>query len=95
MHAFRVNDELVRVKAVSHFNMRAEGVIDAPELFAKAYERPVTASLRYTKPLSQRAAGRSDWKAKKRDISMVAFAGDVFRKPVWNGGDGAQGRVEC
>ena len=89
---FWVNDEIVREKDTSFFNMRAtnsmvrmttsEGTIEAlpscgrfmgsaeaPKLFAKAYERPITEWFEGTKQLSTelKAVGLD---GKERDISL-------------------------
>ena len=73
---FRINDETVREKDISFFNMRATnsmvrvstsgrtiealpscahfmGSAEAPKLFAKAYERPITEWFEGTKQLSK------------------------------------------
>ena len=66
------------------------GSAEALELFAKAYESLHNAWLRATEHLSRelRATGLD---GKDRDISLVAFADDVFRKLVWDGRDCADG----
>ena len=59
----------------------------------KAYERPTAEWLEGTAQLSKelRAVGMD---GKERDISLVAFADDVFRKLVWDGHDKEEGVPE-
>ena len=103
---FRVDDEFVREKDISFFNMRATdsvvrmttseeaieallscghfmGSAEAPKLFARAHERPITEWFQGTKHLSKelKAVGLD---GNLRDISLGAFADDVFRKLVWD-----------
>ena len=58
---------------------------EAPKLFAKSYERPIIEC-----PLSNelKAVGLD---GKERDISLEAFADDVFRKLVRDGQDEEEG----
>ena len=60
------------------------GSAEAPKLFAKAHERPMTEWFEGTKQLSKelKAVGLD---GKERDISPGAFADDVFRE--WLGKD--------
>ena len=66
------------------------GWAEAPKLFAKAYERPITEWFEGTKQLPKelKAVGLD---GKERDISRGAFADDVFLKLVWDGQDEEEG----
>ena len=70
------------------------GSAEAPKLFAKAHERPMTEWFEGTKQLSKelKAVGLD---GKERDISPGAFADDVFRELAWDGQDEEEGVEYC
>ena len=66
------------------------GSAEAPKLFATAHERPITEWFEGTKQLSKelKAVGLD---GKEWDISLGAFADDVFHMLVWDGQDEEEG----